>query len=127
VIFLDIEHMDNLPQRMRDYYRKWTQTVLADGRYRPGIYAHTRNAAAIFDDVSAEYDRAGVGGDPPFWIAGSSGFSIASMPTEVGHAFATAWQGALDVVRSHNGVQLPIDISVASVPSPSDAQATDVR
>jgi hypothetical protein len=127
VIFLDIEHMDGLPQRMRDYYRKWTRTVLADGRYRPGVYAHTQNAATIFDDVSAEYDRAGVSGDPPFWIAGSSGFSIASMPTEVGHAFATAWQGALDVVRSHNGVRLPIDISVASVPSPSDVQAADVR
>ena len=45
VIFLDVEHMDAIPQRMRDYYRAWARVVLADGRYRPGIYAHTQNAA----------------------------------------------------------------------------------
>jgi len=121
VIFLDVEYMDVVPQRMRDYYRAWTRTVLADGRYRPGIYAHTRNAAAIYDDVSDEYDRAGIDDDPPFWIAGTHGFSIDSPPTDVGHQFASAWQGMLDVVRTHNGVKLPIDISVASVASPSAA------
>lgn len=122
VIFLDVEFMDVLPQRMRDYYRSWTREVLADGRYRAGIYAHTRNAGTVYDDVSDEYDAAGVAGDPPFWIAGKGSFSIESAPTEVGHQFATAWQGILDVVRTHNGVELPIDISVASVPSPSLTQ-----
>ena len=122
VVFLDVEYMDALPQRMRDYYRAWTREVLADGRYRPGIYAHTSNASTIYDDVSDEYDSAGVAGDPPFWIAGKGSFSTESSPTEVGHAFATAWQGMLDVVRTHNGVKLPVDISVASVASPSLAQ-----
>jgi hypothetical protein len=122
VVFLDVEFMDVLPQRMRDYYRAWTREVLADGRYRPGIYAHTRNAGTIYDDVSDEYDAAGVDGDPPFWIAGKGSFWTANSPTEVGHEFATAWQGMLDVVRTHNGVKLPIDISVASVPSPSLTQ-----
>ena len=91
----------------------------ADGRYQPGIYAHTRNAQAIYEDVYDVYDQAGVDADPPFWIAGSSGFSPESAPTDVGHAFASAWQGILDVVRTHNGVRLPIDISVASAASPS--------
>ena len=122
VVFLDVEYMDALPQRMRDYYRAWTREVLADGRYRPGIYAHTSNAGMVYDDVSEEYDSAGVDGDPPFWIAGKGSFSNESSPTEVGHAFATAWQGMLDVVRTHNGVKLPVDISVASVASPSAAQ-----
>ena len=121
-IFLDVEYMPALPQRMRDYYRSWFETVLADGRYRPGIYAHTKNAAMIFDDVSDLYDSAGVAGDPPFWIAGARGFTPEKVPSDVGHSFATAWQGALDVVRTHNGVRLPIDISVASVASPSAVQ-----
>jgi hypothetical protein len=119
VVFLDVEHMDIIPPPMRDYYRAWTRVVLADGRYQPGIYAHTRNAEAIYDDVNDVYDQAGVDADPPFWIAGSSGFSPESAPTDVGHAFASAWQGVLDVVRTHNGVRLPIDISVASAASPS--------
>jgi hypothetical protein len=119
VLFLDVEHMDRIPQRMRDYYRAWTSAVLADRRYRPGIYAHTKNAGMIYDDVSDAYDAAGREDDPPFWIAGSSGFSPSRLPTDVGHAFASVWQGMLDVVRTHNGVRLPVDISVASVASPS--------
>jgi hypothetical protein len=121
VVFLDVEHMDAIPQRMRDYYRAWTTAVLADGRYRPGIYAHTTNANTIFDDVSDGYAQAGVEGEPPFWVAGSSGFSAGRLPSDVGHAFASVWQGVLDVVRTHNGVRLPIDISVASAASPSRA------
>jgi hypothetical protein len=119
VIFLDVEYMTALPKPMREYYRAWTRAVLADGRYQPGIYAHTRNAQTIYDDVSDVYDDAGIGAEPPFWIAGSNGFSPGRAPTDVGHAFASAWQGVLDVVRTHNGVKLPIDISVASVASPS--------
>lgn len=119
VIFLDVEYMDVLPPLMRDYYRAWTRAVLADGRYKPGIYAHTRNAATIYDDVNDLYDDAGLDTDPPFWIASSDGFSIDSPPADVGHAFASMWQGMLDVVRTHNGVKLPIDISVASVSNPS--------
>jgi hypothetical protein len=121
VVFLDVEHMDVVPQPMRDYYVAWAKGVLADGRYRPGIYAHTKNAPAIYDDVSDAYDQAGVDADPPFWVAGSTGFSAERVPTDVGHAFASVWQGVLDVVRTHNGVKLPIDISVSSVSSPSRA------
>ena len=122
VVFLDVEHMDRIPQRMRDYYRAWTAAVLADGAFRPGIYAHTKNASTIYDDVSDVYDAAGREDEPPFWVAGSSGFSPDRVPADVGHAFASVWQGVLDVVRTHNGVRLPIDISVASVASPSFAQ-----
>ncbi len=122
VVFLDVEHMDRIPQRMRDYYRAWTAAVLADGRYRPGVYAHTKNAGTIYDDVSDVYDQAGREDEPPFWVAGSSGFAPGRVPSDVGHAFASVWQGVLDVVRTHNGVKLPVDISVASVASPSFAQ-----
>ena len=119
VIFLDVEYMKSMPQRMRDYYRAWTRQVLADGRYKPGMYTHTHNAETVFDDVSEEFDHAGVTTDPSFWISGTGGFDVDRAPTDVGHKFATAWQGLLDVVREHNGVSLPVDISVASVASPS--------
>ena len=119
VIFLDIERMDSVPKSMRDYYKAWTASVLADGRYRPGFYTHNHNAKLVYRDVSQVFVDAAISAEPQFWIAGSSGFSEDSEPTEVGHSFANVWQGVLDVVQTHNGVQLPIDVNVASVPSPS--------
>ena len=123
-VFLDLEHMDAIPQAMRDYYRAWTAYVLADGRYRPGIYTHTYNADQVYADVRTVYDSIGGEGDPPFWVAGHpSLFSVYKAPSEVGHHFAVAWQGLLDVFDTRNGVRLPIDVSVASVPSPSEEYA----
>ena len=119
VIFLDIDRMDTVPKAMRDYYKAWTASVLADGRYRPGFYTHNHNAKLVYRDVSQVFVDAAISAEPQFWIAGSSGFSEDSEPHEVGHSFANVWQGVLDVVQTHNGVKLPIDVNVASVPSPS--------
>jgi hypothetical protein len=119
VVFLNIERMNRVPQAMRDYYRAWTARMLADGRYRPGFYAHKFNAQIVYDDVKAEYERAGVRSEPPFWVAGGRGFSPEREPHEVGHAFAKVWQGVLDVVEEWKGFKLPIDVNVARVPSPS--------
>ncbi|HZK78807.1 MAG TPA: glycoside hydrolase domain-containing protein [Gemmatimonadaceae bacterium] len=119
VIFLDIERMDRVPDAMRDYYKAWTQRVLKDGRYRPGYYTHDFNAKTIYRDVASVFVNAGRLEQPPFWIASGRGFSEDKEPHEVGHAFAQVWQGVLDVVQTHNGVKLPIDVNVASVPSPS--------
>ena len=41
--------------------------VLADGRFTPGVYAHTHNAALIYRDVKAIYEAGGRTDDPPFW------------------------------------------------------------
>ena len=122
-IFLDLERMDFVPRAMREYYRAWTARVLEDGRFRPAYYTHSFNAQLVYDDVKQVFSTAGVAGEPAFWIAGSSGFSEDKDPTAVGHSFAAAWQGILDVVETHNGVKLPIDISVAQVASPSEQQA----
>ncbi len=123
VIFLDIERMDRVPEAMRDYYKAWTQRVLEDGRYRPGYYTHDFNAKSIYRDVAQIFVSAGKLDQPPFWIASGRGFSEDKEPHEVGHDFAQVWQGVLDIVQTHNGVQLPIDVNVASVPSPSSAVA----
>lgn len=125
-IFLNIERMDFIPARMRDYYRAWTRRVLEDGRYRPGYYAHKANAQIVYNDAIGVYTLAGRTGKPAFWIAGGSGFSAdESAPSDVGHAFADAWQGVLDVARTHNGIALPIDINVARFPSPSGSRNGD--
>jgi hypothetical protein len=123
VVFLDIERMDHVPTAMRDYYKAWTRRVLEDGRFRPGYYTHDFNAKLIYNDVAGIFVDAGRLDQPPFWIASGRGFSEDKEPTDVGHEFAQVWQGVLDVVQTHNGVQLPIDVNVASVPSPSSSNA----
>lgn len=120
-VFLDVEYMDVTPRPMRDYYSAWVKTMLADGRYRPGIYAHTNNADVVYNDVKQEYLAAGLKEEPPFWIAKSSGFDIHKLPSEMGHAFAAVWQGVLDVEQTWAGHKIPIDVNVAGSPSPSAA------
>lgn len=120
VIFLDIERMDRVPRAMRDYYKAWTARVVEDGRFRPAYYTHSFNANTIYRDVKQILAGAGISDDPPFWIASVRGFSEDKHPAEVGHSFAKVWQGVLDIVETHNGVRLPIDINVAQLPSPSE-------
>lgn len=121
VIFLDLERMERVPSAMRDYYKKWTARVLEDGTYRPGFYAHNHNARIIYNDVAGVFVDAGSLDQPPFWIASGRGFSEDKEPHEVGHEFAKVWQGVLDVVQTHNGFKLPIDVNVSAYPSPSSA------
>ena len=125
VVFLDIERMDRVPVAMRDYYKAWTARVLSDGSYRPGYYVHDHNAKLIYSDVARIFVNAARMEQPPFWIASGRGFSQDKEPTDVGHEFASVWQGVLDVVQTHNGVKLPIDVNVSSVPSPSAFALTD--
>lgn len=120
-IFLDLEYMATVPNAMRDYYRAWTERVLEDARFRPAYYAHTHNAQLVYDDVRAVLDARGIEADPPFWIAGGSNFGRDRDPQDVGHAFAAAWQGVLDTWEKYDAIRLPIDVSVAAAPSPSEA------
>lgn len=124
-IFLDLEHMDRVPNAMREYYQAWTERLLDDGRFRPAYYAHTANAQAVYADIRALFDRRGIRSDPPFWVAGGSNFGRDRTPQEVGHVFADVWQGVLDTWEKHNAVRLPIDVNVAAVPSPSSAEFAD--
>src|ERR1700694_3456937 len=121
VIFLDIERMEVVPQAMRDYYRAWTSRVSGDGRLRPAYTAHSYNAILVYSDVKQVLSGAGISTGPPFWISGGGGFTKDKAPSDVGHAFAQVWQGIVDVVETHNGVRLPIDVNVAQLPSPSES------
>jgi len=123
VVFLDVERMEKMPQAMRDYYKAWTARVLADGRYRPGVYVHAHNADDVHDDLKQVFAAAGNTEEPTVWVASGHNFSRDKAPTDVGQTFADVWQGMLDIVESNNGVKLPIDVNVAAVPSPSDQYA----
>ena len=120
-LFLDVERMATIPQPMRDYYRAWVARVLAEGRYRPAIYAHQRNAAEIYADVRAVFDAAGVREEPSLWVSSPAPgwLTLSESPTNVGFGFARVWQGAIDVTQTWNGVTLRIDANVADSPSPS--------
>jgi hypothetical protein len=121
-IFLDLERMTTIPAPMRDYYRAWVGRVLADGRFRPAIYAHQRNAAEIYADVRAVFDAAGIRDEPSFWITSpSSSLTLTSPASDVGFGFARVWQGVVNTAETWNGVTLRVDVNVADSPSPSTA------
>jgi hypothetical protein len=48
VIFLDIERVGRIPPELITYYHAWLRTILADGTYRPGTYAHSSNASGLY-------------------------------------------------------------------------------
>ena len=119
VIYLDIEHMDSIPVTMDAYYRAWVQQVLADGRFKPGIYVHKDNAQSIYDGVRLAYADMHASGSPAFWLTGSTGFSLASSPQDVGFPWASVWQGVYDVSQTWNGATINIDVDIATTSSPS--------
>jgi Domain of unknown function (DUF1906) len=120
-IFLDVERMTTIPPAMRDYYRAWLARVVADGRFRPAIYTHQRNAAEIYTDARAVFDAAGVREEPSFWVSSPGTFSLASSPADAGFRFARVWQGVLHASQTWNGVTLNVDTNVSDAPSPSAA------
>jgi hypothetical protein len=118
-VYLDLEPMATIPAAMRDYYRAWARALLADGRFRPAVYVHHTNAAAVYADLAAVFGAFAGAGAPRVWVARSAGFALTRAPADAGFAFATAWQGALDVSRTWAGVTLTVDENVADRASPS--------
>ncbi|MEO7457742.1 MAG: glycoside hydrolase domain-containing protein, partial [Gemmatimonadaceae bacterium] len=120
IVFLDIERMEKMPQAMRDYYRAWAKALLADGRYRPGVYVHKFNAQAVYDDLKAEFAAAGVNEEPRIWVASGRNFDEGKAPQDVGFAFAGVWQGMIDVAKAVADIKLPVDVNVSTWTSPSE-------
>lgn len=118
-IYLDLEQMLTIPDNMRAYYRAWAARILAEAQYRPAIYCHKSNAEAIYADIKAVFAAAGAVDAPLFWIANTTGFALGLPPTAAGYAFASVWQGRLDVTESWAGTTITIDVDVAATASPS--------
>ena len=119
-VFLDVERMEKMPPAMRVYYRAWARTLLADGRYLPGVYVHAHNAQNVYDDFKEAFASAGVTDEPRMWVATGHGFDEGKAPQDVGFAFAGVWQGMIDVARSVAAIKLPVDVNVSSWKSPSE-------
>lgn len=124
IVFLDVENFDGaLSTDMGAYIRGWIGALLDEGSLRPGIYCPARKAAAIQALAAEEYAAHGiVNGSPAFWIVKSDpAFDPASSaPADSGVAFASIWQGRIDVAgETHGGVSMDIDQNVATTRDPS--------
>jgi hypothetical protein len=118
-IFLDIEHMDAIPASMEAYYRAWVQQVLADGRFRPGVYVHRDNAESIHSGIERAYSDMNASGSAVYWVTSPTGFSLDASPSDVGFPWASVWQGIYEVSQTWNGATINIDIDIATTSSPS--------
>src|SRR5262249_37736611 len=112
VVFLDVEHMDVIPDGVKGYVFGWFQAV-AVSRFVPGMYRHARNAVELKAAATQAYPAGKPA--PLFWVAGGpKSFDPAkSMPADSGVSFAAVWQGRLDTNDSHGGITLQIDEDVA--------------
>lgn len=119
VVFLDVEYVRNVSPELLAYYRAWLTGILADGRYRAGVYMSKTNAQTLHDAAVDVYKTAGRPDTPVFWIAGSNGFTTSSNPTDIGISYASVWQGLFDASRFYGGWSLTIDLDVASTANPS--------
>lgn len=115
VVYLDVEPVEAISDSLAAYITGWTRGLLADG-YRPGLYAHARNAETLRGIM------AGANGDgaaaPRLWVASPGGFSLRRAPAESGFS-ATIWQGVLDTHETWGGTRLRIDQNVADRRNPS--------
>ena len=108
---------------MRAYIRGWIGALLDEGSVRPGIYCPARKAAAIQALAAEEFAAHGiVNGSPAFWVVKVDPASIRlrRRPADSGVAFASIWQGRIDVAgETHGGVSMDIDQNVATSRDPS--------
>ena len=133
-LFLDVELMDTISAKMLRYMRGWIAGLLTDKFYKPGVYAHFRNADALMAEARQEYVAQGeAGGSPAFWVVRAPGGNkfdvLKSGPQDLNNlspkpiAFASVWQGKIDIKsETHGGVKFgPVDENVADSENPSNA------
>src|SRR5687768_8911167 len=120
IVFLDVERVDSVSAALTGYVRAWFNELLAQGKYRPGLYAHERNATVLLAAASAEYASASRTDQPILWVAKSGGFTLESRPAASGVSSAGIWQGAHNLRETWGGVTLTIDANVAT---PTAAEA----
>lgn len=111
VIYLDVERADAVSAAVG----AWADAVRTAG-YRPGLYAHARNAEALLRVMRAS--TAGLP-YPPLWVASAAGFDLTRAPSTSGFANAAVWHGAFDVRETWGSTELRIDRNMADSPSPS--------
>jgi hypothetical protein len=127
IVYLDVEPFDgSLPANMKDYVQGWTDALLQDDTYEPGIYCHAKNAIDLHTLGEDRFAAAGrPAGAPSFWITRpkASFNPDTSVPADSGISFATLWQGQIDTKAvTHSGATISsIDVNVALTANPSNA------
>lgn len=117
-IYLNVERVDSVSAALEAYVRAWAGGLVDHGRYAPGLYAHARNAEALYGAMADEIVRRS-GRPPRLWVAKAGGFDLSRSPAESGFPRATIWQGAFDTTETWGDITLRIDANVAATPSPS--------
>jgi hypothetical protein len=115
VIYLDVEPVESVSDSLASYVGAWAAAIAGTG-YRPGLYAHGRNADALLASMRATLPPGAA--DPPLWVARPGGFNLRRGPAESGYP-ATIWQGELDIDEAWAGITLRIDANVATSAEPS--------
>jgi hypothetical protein len=118
-VFLDVERVASVSPALETYVRAWLARVLADGRFRPGMYVHAANAQRLYDIAQAAYSARGLAERPRFWIATPAGFSRDRTPADVGFPFADAWQGVIHQSETWGTHPITVDVSVSTPGFPS--------
>ena len=77
-IYLDVERVDSVSTPLATYVRAWLAALLDAGRFRPGLYAHARNADTLRAIQETEFARHGLAGAGRFWVAGSAAGATAA-------------------------------------------------
>ena len=115
VIYLDVEPVESVSDSLATYVGAWAAALAGEG-YRPGLYAHGRNADALLAAMGGALPAGAAA--PPLWVAKPAGFSLRRGPAESGYP-ATIWQGKLDIDEAWAGTTLRIDANVATSAEPS--------
>ena len=118
-VFLDVERVDSVSPELAAYVKAWAGGVLERGRYEPALYAHGRNASALYPILVEAFARHRLARAPRLWVASTGGFGLERSPAESGFPQATVWQGVLDAREEWAGYPLRIDQNVAATGSPS--------
>ncbi|HUH12263.1 MAG TPA: glycoside hydrolase domain-containing protein [Longimicrobiales bacterium] len=118
-VFLDVERVDSVSPQLAAYVKGWADGVFERGRYEPALYAHGRNASALYPVLVEAFARHRVARAPRLWVASTGGFGLERAPAESGFPHATVWQGVLDTRETWGGHALLIDQNVAASGSPS--------
>ena len=118
-IFLDVERVAAVSPALETYVRAWLARVLADGRYRGGMYVHASNAQRLYDIAQSAYSARGLADRPRFWVATPANFTRERSPADVGFPFADAWQGIIHQSETWGTHAITVDVSVSTPSFPS--------
>lgn len=121
-LFLDVEQGGTLSSAYISYIKAWTEAIMANSSFRPGVYCSYTTADQIKAASNASYLF--------FWVwhlglsGAGCGDNTSSPPSSSGVSYATIWQYAQNCSKTYNGTTLTIDLDVSSSSDPANYNST---